>query len=124
MGTRMRGVMGGFRYNEGVEIVAVCDVETTRRTASYEALKDAYKNGGPEVKAYTDYRELLADKSIDVVIVATPDHWHAIVTVEALKAGKDVYCEKPLTHNIKEGMRRRVAQRKVGTHGHLESWGA
>jgi predicted dehydrogenase len=102
MGTQMRGVMGGFRSNEGVEVVAVCDVDTSRRTAALEALKEAYKNGGPEVKAYTDYRELLADKSIDVVIVATPDHWHAIVTVAALKAGKDVYCEKPLTHNIKE----------------------
>jgi len=104
MGTQMRGVMGGFCSNEGVEVVAVCDVDTTRRKASLEALKDAYKNGGPEVKAYTDYRELLADKSIDVVIVATPDHWHAIVTIEALKAGKDVYCEKPLTHNIKEAI--------------------
>jgi len=104
MGTQMRGVMGGFRSNDGVEVVAVCDVDTSRRTAALEALKEAYKNGGPEVKAYTDYRELLADKSIDVVIVATPDHWHAIVTVAALKAGKDVYCEKPLTHNIKEAI--------------------
>ena len=104
MGTQMRGVMDGFRSSEGVEVVAVCDVDTMRRTASYKALKEAYKNGGPEVKAYTDYRELLADKSIDVVIVATPDHWHAIVTIEALKAGKDVYCEKPLTHNIKEAI--------------------
>jgi predicted dehydrogenase len=104
MGTQMRGVMGGFRSQDGVEVVAVCDVDTTRRTAALESLKAAYKNGGPEVKAYTDYRELLADKSIDVVIVATPDHWHAIVTVAALKAGKDVYCEKPLTHNIKEAI--------------------
>ena len=104
MGTQMRGVMGGFRSQDGVEVVAVCDVDTTRRTASLEALKAAYKNGGPEVKAYNDYRELLADKSIDVVIVATPDHWHAIITVEALKAGKDVYCEKPLTHNVKEAI--------------------
>jgi len=104
MGMQMRGVMGGFLSQEGVEVVAVCDVDTTRRTAAFEELKGAYKNGGPEVKAYNDYRELLADKSMDVVIVATPDHWHAIVTVAALKAGKDVYCEKPLTHNITEAV--------------------
>ena len=104
MGTQMRGVMKGFRSNDGVEVVAVCDVDTTRRTAAFEGLKQAYKDGGPEVKAYADYRELLADKSIDAVIVATPDHWHAIITVEALKAGKDVYCEKPLTHNVKEAI--------------------
>jgi predicted dehydrogenase len=104
MGTQMRGVMNGFRSNDGVEIVAVCDVDTTRRTAAFEGLKQSYKNGGPEVKAYADYRELLADKSIDAVIVATPDHWHAIITIEALKAGKDVYCEKPLTHNVNEAI--------------------
>jgi len=104
MGTQMRGVMNGFRSNDGVEIVAVCDVDTTRRTDAFEGLKQAYKDGGPEVKAYADYRELLADKSIDAVIVATPDHWHAIITIEALKAGKDVYCEKPLTHNVKEAI--------------------
>jgi len=104
MGTQMRGVMNGFRSNDGVEIVAVCDVDTTRRTDAFEGLKQAYKDAGPEVKAYADYRELLADKSIDAVIVATPDHWHAIITIEALKAGKDVYCEKPLTHNVKEAI--------------------
>ena len=63
----------------------------------------------PTTKAalpYNDFRELLARKDIDAVVIATPDHWHAIIAIAAVQAGKDIYCEKPLTHNIHEALRR------------------
>src|SRR5208282_2381313 len=62
-------------------------------------------NKNTDCAAYDDFRELIARKDIDAVCIATPDHWHATVTLAALKSGKDVYCEKPLTHNIHEAVK-------------------
>lgn len=78
-----------------VEVAALCDVDTWR-------LDEAGKKV-PGAKKFRDYRELLADKSIDAVMVATPDHWHVPMSIDAVKAGKDVSCEKPLTRCIGEG---------------------
>ncbi len=84
-------------------IVAVADVDTQRVQAAAEA------TGG---RAYSDYRELLDAKDVDAVVVATPDHWHALPSIHACQAGKDVYCEKPLGLTIAEGRAMVQAARK------------
>ena len=83
-----------------VKVVAVCDVDTTRREAGKKRVDDAY--GNTDCAAYNDYREILARDDIDAVACATPDHWHAMVILDTCKAGKDMYCEKPLTNNLME----------------------
>lgn len=112
------GSRGGFRqglgdtmnasHKAGVKIVAVCDVDELHKAEAAKAfnldMKDAYK----------DYRELLARKDIDAVVIGTPDHWHCIIATAAMKAGKDVYCEKPLTLTIDEGKRLVKTQKATG----------
>jgi len=106
-GKQMGGLMGNFLHQD-VQALAVCDVDTTRRTAAQKKVNDFYAanptKGTADCKAYVDFRELLAQKGIDLVCIATPDHWHAIQCLAALQAGKDIYCEKPLTHNIHEAV--------------------
>ena len=80
----------------GVECVGVCDLYDSRHEAPQEALKK-------QVSATRNYREILDNKDIDAVIVAVPDHQHRRVTVDACAAGKDVYCEKPMSHNVEDG---------------------
>lgn len=101
MGKQSQGLLNNF-LGQGVKVLAVCDVDTTRREAAVQAAQA--KPNGKECKGYKDFRELLDRKDLDAVCIATPDHWHAIPTIAALKAGKDVYCEKPLTHNIHEAI--------------------
>jgi predicted dehydrogenase len=90
------------------QVLAVCDVDTTRRTDAQQTVNKFYTNnkdkGAADCRAYTDYRELIERKDIDTVCIATPDHWHAFPVLLSLKKGKDVYCEKPLTHNIQEAI--------------------
>lgn len=83
-----------------VKIVAVCDVDTTRRKAAQKRVNDTY--GNSDCALYNNYEEILARKDIDAVVIATPDHWHSLVVIHAAKAGKDIYCEKPLTNNLME----------------------
>ncbi|MHB1037267.1 MAG: Gfo/Idh/MocA family protein [Pirellulales bacterium] len=105
MGTQARGLLGGF-LGQDTQVLAICDVDTTRRNAGKKRVDEYYSNqaGQGGCAAYNDFREIINRKDIDAVCIATPDHWHAIVTLAALKAGKDVYCEKPLTHNIHEAV--------------------
>jgi predicted dehydrogenase len=91
-------------------VVAVCDVDKTH-AASAAALVEKSTARKPAV--FSDYRKLLEDKSIDAVLIATPDHWHALPSIEACLAGKDVYCEKPLTLFIEEGKTLVRAARKT-----------
>ncbi len=102
VGKQNRGLLNGFLHRD-TRVLAVCDVDTTRRNTAQKTVNDHYKQTSG-CDAYNDYRKIIARKDIDAVCIATPDHWHAIITVEALKAGKDVYCEKPLTHNIHEAI--------------------
>lgn len=81
-------------------IVAVADVDKDHVARAQKDFNDRFKR---DIKGYSDYRDLLEDKDVDAVLVATPDHWHALTSVHAMQAGKDVYCEKPLTLVIDEG---------------------
>jgi predicted dehydrogenase len=106
MGKQAHGLLGGF-LGQDTQVLAVCDVDTTRRTAAKKRVDAFYgdkKGPANQCAAYSDFREIINRKDIDAVCIATPDHWHAIVTLAALRAGKDVYCEKPLTHNIHEAV--------------------
>ena len=84
-----------------VQVVAVCDVDAWRLDNAKRQVEDA--TGAKGCKTYRNYKELLHDKSIDAVMIATPDHWHVPMCMDAVKAGKDVSCEKPLTRFIAEG---------------------
>jgi len=101
MGTQSKALLQAF-LGQSTQVLAVCDVDTNRRENAKKAVDAHY--GNSDCKAYEDYREVLARKDIDAVCIATPDHWHAIITLAALRSGKDVYCEKPLTHNIHEAV--------------------
>lgn len=85
----------------GADVVAICDVDSKVAAAAADIVSEK----GPAPKTYGDYRQLLEDKGIDAVVITTPDHWHALMTIDACKAGKDVYCEKPLSLAIAEGRR-------------------
>ncbi|MDR3620970.1 MAG: Gfo/Idh/MocA family oxidoreductase [Paludisphaera borealis] len=88
--------MGASHFGD---FVAVCDVDKNHA----EAAKEHHRIGKGKAEAYGDYRKVLDRKDVDAVIVGTPDHWHSKITIDAMKAGKDVYCEKPLTLTIDEG---------------------
>jgi predicted dehydrogenase len=107
-GKQGRGLMHACLPRNDVRVLAVCDVDTTRRGLAKQAVETQYaadiKSGAYKgCDAYDDFRELLARKDIDAVVIATPDHWHALIAIAAADAGKDIYCEKPMAHTILEG---------------------
>ena len=108
VGIQSRGHLGGFLGRNEVEVVAVCDVVKERLDNAQQAVEKKYaeriKSGAYKgVKAFGDFRDLLALKGLDAVVVGTPDHWHAIPCVLAARAAKHIYCEKPLTQNLADG---------------------
>ncbi|UCG60079.1 MAG: Gfo/Idh/MocA family oxidoreductase [Phycisphaerales bacterium] len=96
---RGRGLAGGFNDSPRARVVALCDVDENVLEREVQRFKDR----GQTVKAYGDCRVMVEDKSIDVVAIATPDHWHVPLAAWSVVAGKDVYVEKPVSHTISEG---------------------
>ncbi len=109
----------GFLQEADAQIIAVCDVDSWRLAKAKKQVEDFYakqKDSGSfkGCATFRDWRELIARKDIDAVMIATPDHWHVIMALAALKAGKDVACEKPLTRNIAEGRLLADTVKKLG----------
>lgn len=105
-----------LRELAGVRVVALCDAD---RSVLERGVAEAARLGQP-VEGCTDVRKLLESKNVDAITTATPDHWHCLVTVWACQAGKDVYVEKPLSHNIFEG---RQAVEAATKYGRIVQWG-
>ena len=101
--------INAFANHKDTRVVALCDVDTRLFDRS---VKKVEKASGTAPKTETDLRKLFEDKSIDAVTIATPDHWHALAAVWACQAGKDVYVEKPVSHNVREGRKIVEAARK------------
>jgi predicted dehydrogenase len=106
------GDQGAFLGRADVQYVAVCDVRKNVRDGAKGKVDGKY--GNRDCKAYNDFREIMAREDIDAVHVATPDHWHAILVIEACRAGKDVYCQKPETRTLREGPLMVEAARRYG----------
>ena len=100
-GNQGRYDLGSFIKTNQVDVVAICDVWDLRLRETLVGLNLSSQ----KVKSYKDFRKLLEHKDVDACIVATPEHWHAIPTIAACEAGKDVYVEKPTSHTILEGRR-------------------
>src|SRR6476619_7187072 len=100
-GGRGTFVMGVFQKDPAVRVIAICDVYEPNLE---KALSAASKAQGAAAKAYRNYKGLLADPAVDAVLIATPEHWHHRMVLDALAAGKDVYVEKPLCHTPEEGV--------------------
>ncbi|MBO4491486.1 MAG: Gfo/Idh/MocA family oxidoreductase [Lentisphaeria bacterium] len=105
-----------FIKQDSVIVKAVCDCDRVRREAGTEFVNKFYRENRKsklaKCKAVADFRDILADEEIDAVCIATPDHWHAYIACAAMKAGKDVYCEKPLTYSVEESILVMKAQKK------------
>ena len=119
--TLTKGIIGvggmgrGHIPYEGTRVVAMCDVDSVH-------LKEAIALAGGTPRGYHDFRELIAQPDIDIVHIATPPHWHGIMSVAAAQAGKDVWCEKPMTRTIGEGKRVVEAMAQYGRMFRLNTW--
>ena len=109
-----------FRSLPAVQYIAVCVVDDEHSADAKAVIDKAY--GNHDCSTFRAFEELLSRPDIDAVSIATPDHWHGIVAVSALRAGKDVYSEKPLAHNFAEGLAMAEAQARYGRVWQTGSW--
>jgi predicted dehydrogenase len=112
VGPQGSGVMGNFLRQKDAQVVAVCDVKDPVLKAAQELVNGHYKGTG--CAAYKDFRELMARDDIDVVLAATPDHWHVLIALAAVRAGKDVYLEKPMGLSLAQDQALRTAVHRQG----------
>lgn len=106
VGQQAMGILNGMMKIPGVQVLACADIDADKRTRFQKRVARHIEENNKEkvdITSYSDYKELLERKDIDAVVIATPDHWHALIAVAACKAKKDIYIEKPLTFTIKEG---------------------
>jgi myo-inositol 2-dehydrogenase / D-chiro-inositol 1-dehydrogenase len=115
IGMRYQGSVVTLKAAAFGDVVAVCDVDRDVR----DQAKASFNS---EAKAFEDYRDLLKRPEVDVVVIATPDHWHTKMLMDACRAGKDVYCEKPLTLTIDEGKQLRKVVKETGRIVQVGSW--
>ena len=118
LGKQGRDLLSNFLRRQDVQVVAVCDVDRNRREDGRKRVESYYqgqegRTSASGCRAFEDFRELIARPDIDAVVIATPDHWHALTAIAAAKAGKDIYCEKPLSKSIRES---RAMVRAVREH--------
>ena len=117
------GGIGRSRHHlasdERCRLVALCDVDSSHLTRMHDLAK---KKFGQTLQEYHDFRDLINDPNVDIVHIATPPHWHGIMSVAAAEAGKDIFCEKPMTRTIGEGKRVREAIKRNGRIFRLNTW--
>jgi len=120
VGWQGSGNMNGFLGQNDVRVVAVCDIDADNLENARKTVNKKYRN--EDCQTYTDYRRMFERKDIDAVMLALPDHWHGLVGVAAARSGKDIYGEKPLTHNLREGRVLCDAVKQYGRIWQTGSW--
>lgn len=108
-----------FFSNGRSRLVAVCDVDANHLKRALDTAKERF---GSTPQAYADWRDLVHDPNVDVVHIATPSHWHALMSIESARAGKDIFCEKPMTRTIGEGRKVMEAVDRYGRIFRLNTW--
>jgi predicted dehydrogenase len=114
------GNLGQFLGNSDCQVVACCDVDARHLSDAVERVNQRY--GNKDCRAYKDFREVLARADIDAVAISTPDHWHSIPAIAAAQAKKDIFCEKPLSHSLAEGIAMVEAVTRNGCIWQTGSW--
>ena len=108
-----------FISDQNCRLVSLCDCDAEHLAGAMQQAKERF---GETCKAYTDWRDLVHDPNVDIVHIATPPHWHGLMAVEASNAGKDIFCEKPMTRTIGEGKRVMEAVKRNGNIFRLDTW--